>query len=68
MTFLRAVGRFVYDFLIGDDWKILAGVLASLLAGRLLLATSLPATMVAVLTGALLVTSFVLNLLIGARR
>jgi hypothetical protein len=68
MNLLRAVGRFLYDFLIGDDWRILAGVLASLLVGRLLLATSLPATIVALLTGALLVASFVLNLLVGARR
>ncbi len=30
MTVLRGVGRFVYDFVIGDDWKIAAGVVGAL--------------------------------------
>jgi hypothetical protein len=37
MRYLIAVGRFLYDFVIGDDWKIAAGVLVALsaLAGAL---------------------------------
>jgi len=63
LTLLRAVGRFFYDFLIGDDWRITAGVLVALLLGRLLLATSISPGAAAVTTGALVVASFVLNLL-----
>jgi hypothetical protein len=67
MTILRAVGRFFYDFLIGDDWRITAGVIVALLVGRLL-ATTLSPGAAAVTTGALVVASFVLNLLFGTRR
>ena len=37
MRVLRGIDRFVYDFVIGDDWKIAAGVVGSLLVGALLL-------------------------------
>ena len=30
MTFLKAFGLFWYDFIIGDDWKIAAYVVAAL--------------------------------------
>lgn len=30
MRTLRAFGRFWYDFVIGDDWKIAAGVVCAL--------------------------------------
>ena len=30
MKFLKAFGRFWYDFIIGDDWKIAAAVTAAL--------------------------------------
>jgi fatty acid desaturase len=30
MRYARAFGRFWYEFLIGDDWAIAAGVLAAL--------------------------------------
>ena len=34
MTRLRAFGRFWYDFVIGDDWRLAAGALVALaLAG-----------------------------------
>jgi hypothetical protein len=39
MPFLRGFGRFWYDFLIGDDWKIAVAVVATLavtVAGLLL--------------------------------
>ena len=32
MKFLKAFGRYWYDFIIGDDWKIAAAVLSALLA------------------------------------
>lgn len=36
MKVIRAVGRFCYDFVIGDDWKIAAAVTVVMLAGTLL--------------------------------
>lgn len=33
MRLLRAIGAFWYDFLIGDDWKIAAMVVAVLAVG-----------------------------------
>ena len=30
MTFVKAFGRFWYDFLVGDDWKIAASVVLTL--------------------------------------
>jgi hypothetical protein len=30
MKFLKSFGEFWYDFIIGDDWKIAAGVLIAL--------------------------------------
>lgn len=34
---LRAVGRFCYDFLVGDDWKIAAAVVGTLACGAVVL-------------------------------
>ena len=57
MTWLRAVGRFCYDFLVGDDWRIAAGTVVALLL-TWALATSgvnawwlMPAAFVVVLPG-----------------
>lgn len=36
MRFVGSFLRFWYDFLVGDDWRIAAGVTAALLAGALL--------------------------------
>jgi hypothetical protein len=30
MRFLRSFGQFWYDFIVGDDWKIAAGVVVAL--------------------------------------
>lgn len=38
MRFLVGFGRFWYDFVIGDDWKIAAAVVTVLLIGALLVA------------------------------
>jgi hypothetical protein len=68
MRYLRAVGRFLYGLFIGDDWKITVGVVLSLVAGRLLLSTSIPATAVAVLIFFLVAGMFSANLLTARRR
>ena len=30
MNFLKAFGRFWYDFIVGDDWRIAVGVVVTL--------------------------------------
>lgn len=54
MRYLRGLGSFLYGLIIGDDWRITAGVVASLVVGRLLLSTAIPAPVVAVLVVLLL--------------
>ena len=36
MSYARAFGRFWYAFIVGEDWRIAAGVVAALAAGALL--------------------------------
>ncbi len=36
MSRLRAFGRFWWDFVVGDDWRVAAGVLVALVATKLL--------------------------------
>ena len=51
MRFATAFLRFWWDFVIGEDWRIAAGVVAVLGAGALLVAaTDAPDGLVAVLT------------------
>lgn len=38
MAFLKAVARFWYDFIVGDDWKIAFGVLVVLGAAGVVVA------------------------------
>ncbi len=39
MRFVTGFGRFWWDFIVGDDWRIAAGVLATLMLGAVLTAT-----------------------------
>jgi hypothetical protein len=69
MNLLKAFGRFWYDFIIGDDWKIAVGVLLALGV----LAAAMAAHLfgdhgLAVLGGALVVAAFTISLLIDVRR
>ena len=51
MRFLSAFARFWWDFVVGDDWRIAAGVVVVLAAGALLVAaTAAPDGLVAALT------------------
>ena len=53
MGFVKGFGRFWWDFIVGDDWRIAAGVLVVLTAGALLVAnTSAPDGVVAALVAA----------------
>ena len=50
MRYLRGFGRFWYEFIIGDDWKIAAGVCLVLGFGAVLVAaTSVPETVITLL-------------------
>jgi hypothetical protein len=37
MGFIAGFGRFWYDFIVGDDWRIAAAVVAALILVKLLL-------------------------------
>ncbi|TYK43095.1 hypothetical protein [Actinomadura decatromicini] len=68
MSFVRAFGRFWYDLVIGDDWKIAAAVVGALAA--LAAAVSfevLGETALALLSGLAFVTAFVVSVAIDVR-
>ena len=68
MRYVRGFGRFWYDFVVGEDWRIAAGVAASLGAGALLLAAdALPEALLVVLVGAAIVCVVVASVLRAAR-
>ena len=51
MRFVRGFARFWWDFVVGEDWRIAAGVVVVLTGGALLVAkTSAPDGVVAALT------------------
>ena len=53
MKYVVGFGRFWWDFIIGEDWKIAAGVAAVLALGALLVSgTGLSDTAVTLLAGA----------------
>jgi len=58
----------VYDFVIGDDWKIAAGVVGALLLGALLLVTDAPPAVTALVTAGLLGAAFTAAMVIDVRR
>ena len=69
MSLLRGFLRFWYDFVVGDDWRIAAGVVLVLAAGALLVATdALADDVLAPLLGAGIVVVASLSLVAGARR
>jgi hypothetical protein len=69
MTLLRRFLRFWYDFIVGDDWRIAAGVVVVLAAGALLVAAdALADDVLAPLVGAGIVAVAGVSLVAGARR
>jgi hypothetical protein len=68
MRLLRGVGRFAYDFVIGDDWKIAAGVVGALLIGVMLSAVGVPAAVTAPVTAGLVGTAFTVAMVVDVRR
>lgn len=68
MRLLRAFGRFWYDFLIGDDWKIAASVVTALaLLAVLVRLDAFDERTLAVLGGILLMAAFTASLLLDIR-
>jgi O-antigen ligase len=69
MRFLRGFGRFWYDFIVGDDWRIAAGVVLVLAAGAALVATgALSDSVLVPLVAAGIVGVVSASILAGARR
>jgi hypothetical protein len=67
VRFVIGFGRFWWDFIIGDDWKIAAGIAAVLTAAALLVAeTDLSDTAISLLAGVGIVTVVSLSLVGGA--
>ncbi len=58
MRWLVAFGRFWYDFVIGDDWRIAAGVVAVLAAGAVAVVAGVPSQVAAPLVALALVLVF----------
>ncbi len=66
---VRGFARFWWDFIVGDDWRIAAGVVVVLGAGALLVArTSLADGMIAAVVGAGIVAVAAGVVLRGASR
>jgi hypothetical protein len=65
---LRGFGRFWWDFVVGDDWRIAAGVALVLCIGGLLTASAATgADWLAPVIGLLVLALFTAVMLLGAR-
>ena len=69
MNAIRAFGRFWYDFIIGDDWKIpLAVVIALAVVAVLMTVTDLSDAGLTTLGAVLVVAAFSTSIAIDVRR
>jgi hypothetical protein len=59
MSRLRAFGAFLYDFVIGDDWRIAAGVVVAIALTALVADTSIAAWWILPVSVALLLAGSV---------
>jgi hypothetical protein len=60
--------RFLYDFVIGDDWRIAAGVVAVLTVGAALVAAGVSHAVIVPVVGAGIVVVAAVSIVVGARR
>ena len=67
MSWLRSFGRFWYDFIVGDDWRIAAGVTVVLAAGAVAVGLGLATPLLAVVLFLGLIAVFVAPILRDAR-
>jgi predicted thioesterase len=69
MRFLRGFGRFWFDFIVGDDWRIALGVVLVLGTGALVVATdAVGAELLMPLLAAAIVAVVGASIVLGARR
>ncbi len=68
MRLLRGFARFWYDFVVGDDWKVAAAMLAALAVAGALLIAGLPAAVLAPLSAGLIAVAFLTALAVETRR
>jgi hypothetical protein len=68
MRIVRSVLRAGFGFVIGDDWKIFAAVVAALGSGLLLLVAGFMATVAAVIAGLLVGILFATAMIIDVHR
>lgn len=67
IAFFKAFGRFWYDFIVGDDWKIAASVVTALAITLGLSKAGLPDAAVTVIGGVLVLAAFTVSLTIDVR-
>jgi hypothetical protein len=66
---VKAVARFCWDFVVGDDWRIAAGVVAVLAAGAIVVARgSLDDEVLTVLVGVGIALVATASIVLPARR
>jgi hypothetical protein len=69
MRYVRGFGRFWFDFIVGDDWRIALGVVLVLGLGALLVATeAVGANVLMPLLAAAIVAVVAASIVLGARR
>ncbi len=69
ISLLKAFGRFWWDFIVGDDWKLAVGVALALVAGALVATSaSTGATWIAPVVGGGLLLLFALAVVADLRR
>jgi hypothetical protein len=69
LRLVAAFGRFWWDFVVGDDWRIAAGVVVVLGGGALLVAdTEVPHALVAVLAAAGIALVALCSIVVATRR
>jgi hypothetical protein len=68
MRFIKGFARFWYDFIVGDDWKIAAAVVAVMLVGLAATASdAVPTDVIAPGVGILLLAGFTIAVLLDVR-
>jgi hypothetical protein len=60
---VRGLGRFVFDFVVGDDWRIAVGVVVALFVGWVLIVAGSPVAAGAVVTALLMGAGFTVTML-----
>jgi len=66
MRYVKGVLRFLYDFVIGDDWRIAVGIVVVLTIGAVLVATNAVSHTVVAFLGAAGILAVVLMSILTA--